>query len=102
MLQLAQVSLYWVIRIIQPLLVPICFVCAWAILLLIAWSVGAAIRDSIQQAKRMHQIPCANCRFFTGDYHLKCPVHPKQALSQEAINCRDYEAATQWGIPNLE
>jgi RNA polymerase subunit RPABC4/transcription elongation factor Spt4 len=39
----------------------------------------------------MHQIPCANCQFFTRDYHLKCTVHPAQALTEEAIGCGDFE-----------
>jgi hypothetical protein len=40
----------------------------------------------------MHQIPCANCQFFTGDYHLKCPIHPAIALSEAAIGCPDYRS----------
>ncbi|HEY9823404.1 MAG TPA: hypothetical protein V6D35_21935 [Candidatus Sericytochromatia bacterium] len=41
-------------------------------------------------AKRMHQIPCTGCQFFTNDYHLKCTVRPSIANSEEAINCSDY------------
>ncbi|VXD11237.1 conserved hypothetical protein [Planktothrix serta PCC 8927] len=78
------------IQIIQPFLVPICFVLAWGFLILIAWSIGAAMRDTVRRAKQMHQIPCTDCVFFTGDYHLKCPVQPKIALSEAAINCPDY------------
>jgi hypothetical protein len=43
--------------------------------------------------KRLHQIPCSNCVFFTGEYNLKCTVHPCNALSEEAIGCKDYERA---------
>ncbi|HLO51969.1 MAG TPA: hypothetical protein VK211_26405 [Kamptonema sp.] len=82
--------LYFLIQAIQPFLVPLCFVCAWGLMFLLLWSVGSAIADSVKRAKRMHQIPCANCVFFTGDYHLKCPVQPKIALSEEAIDCSDY------------
>lgn len=91
MFHIAHLSLYWLIQALQPLLVPICFVSAWAIVLLLGWNIWAAMRDGIHNAKQMHQIPCANCRFFTDSYHLKCPVHPKKALSSEAINCTDYE-----------
>lgn len=81
------------IHIIQPLMVPICFVLAWTIVFLTGWNLWAALRDGVTRARQMHRIPCSECRFFTGDYHLKCTVHPDSALSEEAINCSDYEPA---------
>ncbi|WP_279327060.1 hypothetical protein [Crocosphaera subtropica] len=39
----------------------------------------------------MHEIPCSHCQYFTNDYHLKCPVNPFQANTEEAINCKDYQ-----------
>jgi hypothetical protein len=42
----------------------------------------------------LHQIPCPDCMYFTGDYRLKCPVHPIEALSEEALNCKDFEPKT--------
>ena len=48
--------------------------------------------QGVAKLKRLHQIPCSNCAFFTGDYRLKCPVHPHEALSEEAIGCFDYES----------
>jgi hypothetical protein len=87
--------LYELIRIIQPFLTPICFVVAWSIILLICWSIVAALRDGMKQVKQLHQIPCANCQFFTNSYYLKCPVHPSVALSEEAIGCRDYKATSE-------
>jgi hypothetical protein len=80
-----------VIHVIQPLIVPVSFVVAWFLILMTAWSVISFFRDGLSRAKKMHTIPCPNCRFFTGDYHLKCSVHPTKALSEEAINCMDYE-----------
>ncbi|MCG6134191.1 MAG: hypothetical protein MET45_05945 [Nostoc sp. LLA-1] len=79
---------------IQPLLVPICFVAAWSVLILFAWSLWSAARDGITTAKQMHQIPCANCQFFTDNYRLKCTVHPSTANTAEAINCLDYQPKT--------
>jgi RNA polymerase subunit RPABC4/transcription elongation factor Spt4 len=38
----------------------------------------------------MRQIPCSNCQFFVDSRYLKCPVHPKIALSEAAIGCDDY------------
>ncbi len=80
------------IQIVEPFFVPICFVLAWGFLMVIAWSLGAAIQDTVRQTKQMHQIPCADCVFFTGNYYLKCPVQPKIALSEAAINCPDYSS----------
>ena len=45
---------------------------------------------------KLHQIPCARCAFFTRDYRLKCTVHPSKALTEEAINCLDYEST--WSL----
>jgi hypothetical protein len=79
---------------VQPLLVPICFVSAWAIALLTVCSLWSAVRDTAAQAQQMHQIPCSTCRFFTSSHHLKCTVHPSRALTEAAIDCPDYEPAT--------
>ncbi|NEQ95240.1 MAG: hypothetical protein F6K30_00640 [Cyanothece sp. SIO2G6] len=64
------------------------------LLTLIAVSGGAfwtTIQKGVQYISRLHQVPCSQCTYFTGDYRLKCPVHPIEALTEEAIACRDYE-----------
>jgi hypothetical protein len=43
--------------------------------------------------KKLHQIPCSRCDFFTGEYNLKCTVHPHKALKEDAIGCDDYQIA---------
>lgn len=83
-----------VIHGIQPLLVPICFVSAWTLMILVVWSLWATTRDSVATAKQMHQIPCTNCQFFTDDYRLKCTVHPSIANTEEAIDCGDFQPKT--------
>ncbi|MGJ3251711.1 MAG: hypothetical protein ACFE0J_11335 [Elainellaceae cyanobacterium] len=92
-------TLHWLIHVIQPIISPVCFVLAWALILLGAWSVWSALRDSISNAKRMHQIPCADCQFFTNIHYLKCPIHPSTALSEDAIGCTDFEPDTSSGYP---
>lgn len=82
--------LYLLIHALQPVLVPVCFVTAWALVVLLLWNIWTTASDGITTVKRLHQIPCANCQFFTGDYHLKCTVHPTFALTEEAINCSDF------------
>lgn len=36
------------------------------------------------------QVPCRNCRFFSGNAYLKCAVNPSSVLTNEANNCSDY------------
>ncbi|MCW5314797.1 hypothetical protein GTQ43_13580 [Nostoc sp. KVJ3] len=79
---------------IQPLLVPICFVVAWTVIILVVFSLCAVARDSVTIAKQMHQIPCTGCQFFTDNYRLKCTVRPSIANTEEAINCSDYQPKT--------
>ncbi len=82
--------LYPLVRAIQPFLVPICFAIAWIFILTVSWSIYRAISATFASAKRLHQIPCSHCVFFTNDYRLKCPVRPTVALTEEAIGCLDY------------
>lgn len=75
---------------LKPLLLQLRVVGACSILGLGAWSLSSFVIDAIAQARRMHQIPCTKCRFFTGDYRLKCTVNPSVANTEEAIGCGDY------------
>lgn len=70
-----------------------CF-CFWTLVGVFLWSLWGADRDGVAQLRRLHQIPCTRCAFFTRDYRLKCTVHPVKALTEEAINCPDYEPTT--------
>ena len=92
LLALVHHILQWIFSVLQPYIKPICFIIAWSSIALAIWQVVATFHASVAQAQRMHQIPCANCKFFTGDYHLKCPVHPREALSEAAIDCMDFES----------
>ncbi|MBD2774687.1 hypothetical protein [Iningainema tapete] len=86
--------LYFVIKTIQPFLVPICFFTAWTLTIIVARSLWTTTRDTVKKAQEMHQIPCTNCQFFTNDYRLKCTVRPCVANTEEAINCLDYQPKT--------
>lgn len=72
---------------------PLCAVSIWLLLVGLLWAVWEACRDGVQRLKRLHQIPCHRCAYFTGDYRLKCAVHPCKALTEDAIACTDFEAA---------
>lgn len=76
---------------VQSVLVPVCFIVAWSLMGFTAWNLATAARDGMDRASAMHKIPCADCRYFTNDYRLKCPIHPKIALSESAIDCTDFE-----------
>ncbi len=82
--------IYYLVNAIRPFLAPLCFIFAWALILMVIWSLWSAGRDSVKIAKRMHQIPCTGCVFFTNDYRLKCTVNPSVANTEEAIDCVDY------------
>lgn len=65
-------------------------VLGWGMLLGMLWQILGALRSAIAISTRMHQIPCPRCRFFTGDYRLKCTVSPYIASTSTAIGCRDF------------
>jgi hypothetical protein len=65
-----------------------CF--AWAFVVAVLVTVASAIQRSSRIARRMHAIPCTRCRYFTGEMLLKCPVNPKAALTEQAIDCPDF------------
>ncbi len=65
--------------------------CFWLILTRFLWSVCLNFNQGWQKLKRLHQIPCHQCAFFTGNYYLKCTIHPQKALTEEAIDCLDLE-----------
>ncbi len=68
------------------------FIFAYFLLGLVGWSLVSFVYSSISEARTMHQIPCTKCRFFTGDYRLKCTVKPQIANTEKAIACSDYQS----------
>ena len=73
----------------KPVMLQLRFVGAYSLLGLVGWSLVSFFLDIVATAKKMHQIPCTECRFFTGDYRLKCTVNPHIANTEEAIGCSD-------------
>ncbi len=63
----------------------------WAVALAFVHAILLAIDDGLQRLKKLHQIPCYRCRYYTGSPYLKCPVHPLSACSEAALSCKDYE-----------
>ncbi len=69
----------------------LCPVVICILLITLFLAIALAIQDGMNRLKRLHQIPCSHCAFYTGDYRLKCAVHPCKAFSEEAIGCLDYD-----------
>nr|WP_293135179.1 hypothetical protein [Okeania sp. SIO3I5] len=66
------------------------------------WNFYVTFKSGINYVKRLHQIPCSRCTFFTDDYRLKCTVHPYSALTETALNCSDYEPNNNQKKPALQ
>jgi hypothetical protein len=78
------------LELIQPILVPLCFILAWVFIITLFSTLWGSFQAVTQRAKEMHQIPCANCRFSTNDYRLKCTVNPSLAHTEKAVDCADF------------
>lgn len=83
---------HFVSELFQPSALLLYWFCLAGFFGFFLWSIYVATQDGINRLRRLHQIPCHRCAFFTGDYRLKCTVHPTTALSEEALNCRDFES----------
>ncbi|NEO30004.1 MAG: hypothetical protein F6K36_06045 [Symploca sp. SIO3C6] len=62
-----------------------------ALLVGFLYAVGVAWRESCVRLKQLHSIPCDRCVYFTGCHYLKCTVHPCKALTEDAVDCLDFE-----------
>ncbi len=82
--------IYYLLKFINPILIPLCFFLAWTFLFLLVWTLWQNIRDLTKQARQMHKIPCTHCQFFTNISYLKCTVRPDIANTEQAIHCLDY------------
>ena len=65
----------------------------WAMVLAFVLAVLLAVSDGLHRLRRLHQVPCFRCRYYTGSPYLKCPLRPVDAASEAALHCTDYEAA---------
>ena len=91
-------SLLSVEKIPHILVTVLQFICAWSFAFLFIWSILKQSDKGVNYLNRLHQIPCSGCAFFTNDYRLKCTVHPFEALSEDAIGCRDFEPGKSYNL----
>ncbi len=65
----------------------------WAMVLVFVLAILLAVSDGIQRLRRLHQVPCFRCQYYTNSPYLKCPVRPLDAGSEAALCCADYQPA---------
>ena len=65
----------------------------WAMVLVFVLAILLAVSDGIQRLRRLHQVPCFRCQYYTNSPYLKCPVRPLDAGSEAALRCTDYQRA---------
>ncbi|WP_319421442.1 hypothetical protein [Pleurocapsa sp. FMAR1] len=78
----------------------LCFSVWTLIFTFLCWRSLTIIKQAVSYLKRLHQIPCDKCVYFTRDYRLKCTVNPSIAMSESAIGCRDFLYDNQRSICN--
>ncbi|MBW4693431.1 MAG: hypothetical protein KME27_16905 [Lyngbya sp. HA4199-MV5] len=75
----------------QLLTIASCSCCAFFLVGFFCWSLWRTLQEGFRYLRRLHQVPCDRCRYFTGEQLLKCTVHPCKAFSEAAIDCLDFE-----------
>ena len=66
----------------------------------ITWKILQGANQGINYLKKLHQVPCANCVYFTGDHRLKCTVAPIKAMTENALACQDFASKSDYLINN--
>jgi hypothetical protein len=64
---------------------------AWGMVISFCWAIYQNWKVGFVHIKKLHQVPCHKCKYFTDSCYLKCTVNPQIACSEDAIDCRDYQ-----------
>lgn len=84
-------------------LVPIGFILVWTIAIMVYLILSKATREAAQEVKfTLHtssDLPCRNCRFFSGNPYLRCAVHPTTVMTKAATDCSDYQPQETKELP---
>lgn len=84
---------------VMPSIYSIAFTTCFSIISLrVALSALKSFNKGWKNLIRLHQIPCDRCTFFTGEFNLKCTVHPCKAFNERAIDCLDYEPVNRSSV----
>ena len=83
---------------VQPyegrLLATVGFMLVWAVAVFTISNARKKRSRTGRASNRLKQVPCRNCQFYSDNNYLKCAIHPTVALTEQAINCSDYEPPT--------
>ncbi|BAY17325.1 hypothetical protein NIES2109_13460 [Nostoc sp. HK-01] len=72
---------------------PIGLLFSWIIFFLVLRKIQRFLDNKmVFSVKRLHQVPCKNCRFYSNNHYLKCAVQPSIVLTDEAKNCSEFSA----------
>lgn len=78
-------------------------ICFWALVFSFTFKkMISGLSQGFDLVKKLHQVPCSKCAYFTGDYRLKCPLNPANALTEEAIGCRDFQDSYNCNFNNFQ
>jgi hypothetical protein len=65
-----------------------------SVLLLLGFYLVNMVRSTLRKRSLVRckqHLPCDHCVYFTGETLLTCAVNPRAALTNDALNCRDFE-----------
>ena len=61
-------------------------------------AIASAIYDRIPKIvkpsfkpKLKDRVPCDRCHYFSHSHYLKCAIHPDRVMTEQAVDCRDYD-----------
>lgn len=69
-------------------------------LALMSWSVILACKRYAKEEQNgelpalSNSVPCYNCRYYSNNAYLKCPVNPSMVLTEQAKDCSDYHVTS--------
>ncbi|XHR81112.1 MAG: hypothetical protein ACFKPT_23150 [Gloeotrichia echinulata GP01] len=72
-------------------LTPIGLMFGWVIFFLMWRKLRTAVDNKmVFTIKKLHKVPCKNCKYYSSNHYLKCAVEPSLVMSEEAKNCSEY------------
>ena len=69
---------------------------SWTLLQVFHWSIATLMTKKTRSlfVFSFFQSPCRKCQFFDENNYLNCAVHPSVVLTNQAVNCPDYDDKT--------
>ncbi len=73
------------------------YVGSWTLFQVFHWSIATLMTTKTRSlfVFSFFQSPCRKCQFFDENNYLNCAVHPSIVLTNQAVNCSDYDDGIQ-------